>query len=955
MTKSSKLLRKVLAVSLAAAVIGGTGLMTNVGSFLDTTITANAADTAIVTYGDFTYYLYSDHTAAVAAYNGTKDLSSSSLGIPTVLYSSNLGQNYFDYSGSYNVTKLYATAFNGCKIRILSLPRYLQVIFGGFSGAEIGCFSIDSTNSYFSATSGGVLCNKSQTTLAAYPSKPSLYTSGSDYVAIPSTVTKIDDYAFTNYKATSLTVPSSVTYVGRSAFQYSSLQSITFSGNPDFYGAHGESVCSFDDAASLSSIKINGTSGNYSTDGYGMLYNKDKTKFVYCPMGKTSAFNIADTCTEIVDWAFHYSNAKPVIYDNVTTISSTAFDSVKSGFKIYCLKDTTIETFAKNNNLSYGYHFEYTINSDNTVTLTKYSGPYNGPSIPSTIKGKTLTAIGEEAFKNNTTLDGIYLSSTKVTSIGDSAFYGCTKLKNIYLPSTVTSIGKKAFYNTAATSITIPSSMTTIGEEAFYGMSKLESVSIPSKVTTIGTYAFGFCSSLASVTIPNNVTQINFAAFYGCSGLESLSIGSGLKTIGGAAFCNTGLTSQYIPKNVTTINSNAFGYTYNNGYTRNSSFTEISGYPDTAAQTYATNNDIPFTSLLAYSKSSDGKSVTIKKYTGSETNLVIPSAIEGLPVTGIEAYAFNGSSVVSVTLPSSMTTLNGYAFYGASKLTSVTFPSTITSIGSYAFKFCTSLKSIKIPNTITSIGTGAFYGCNTLASVNLGSGLKTIGKYAFTNTALTSVTIPKSVTSIGDHAFGYTYSNSVYTAVDGFKMTGYAYTAADTYATNNSHITFTPLYESITNTSTISATAITLGSSVTINCSATGGKTPFQYGITYSVDGSDVYPLQGYSSTSTVKFTPSSAGKYSITVNAKDDRGYYVAKTFTVTVDTPAVVNTAKIDKTNITVDDTVTITAGATGGNGSYQYSVLYRQKGSDNWQTAIEKTTKTTISFGLRKDDGC
>ena len=68
-------------------------------------------------------------------------------------------------------------------------------------------------------------------------------------------------------------------------------------------------------------------------------------------------------------------------------------------------------------------------------------------------------------------------------------------------------------------------------------------------------------------------------------------------------------------------------------------------------------------------------------------------------------------------------------------------------------------------------------------------------------------------------------------------MTGYAYTAADTYATNNSHITFNPLYEAITNTSTISKTAITLGQSITINFSSTGGKRPMTYAAMYSLDG----------------------------------------------------------------------------------------------------------------------
>ena len=925
MKQSSKTLRKMLVVALAVATIGSAGIMTEVGTFVGTNLTAEAASYELHTYNNITYALYSDGTAEAVSYSGSnKDFSTTTFAMPSVIYSKNLGKDYILDRSQFTVTRMQADGFSGIKAGIFSLPNSLQVLFGGFKNTEIGVFAISTNNSYFS-TSNGYLSNKSGTTIMAYPSKPSLHYT-SDFIYIPSTVTTIDMYAFTSYKATSITIPSSVTYVGRSAFQYSSLQSITFEGSPSFYQASGESVCSFDDATYLSSIKINGTSGKYSTDTYGMLYNKDKTKFIYCPLGRTSAFNVADTCTEIVDWAFHNSSAKPVIYDNVTKISVIAFDGVKSGFKLYCLKDTTIETFAKNNNINYGYHFEYTV-SGNNVTVTKYSGPYNGPSLPEKVKGKTITAIGAEAFKGNTTLDGVYLSSTKITSIGDSAFYGCTSLKNIYLPSTVTSIGQRAFYNTAATSITIPS-----------------------KTTTIGQYAFGHCSSLASVKIPNNVTSLGFGAFYGCSNLTSLNIGSGLKTIGGSAFCNTGLTSQYIPKTVTSIGSYAFGYKYaDSKYTRDTAFTEISGYPNTAAQTYCKNYNVPFNSLLRYSTSSDGKSIKIEKYTGTDTVVVIPDKIDGLPVTSIAGYAFSGTNVTSITLPSGMTSLEAYALYGASKLTTVKFPSGLTSIGSYAFEFCTSLKSITIPNIVTSIGTGAFYGCNSLASVNLGTGMKTIGADAFTNTALTSVTIPKSTTSIRDHAFGYTHSSGTYSKVSGFKMTGYAYTAADTYATANSHIIFTPLYESISNTSTISKTAVTLGDSITINFNSTGGKKPMTYAAMYSVNNDPSVSIRSYSENTSATFIPTKAGTYTIYTYAKDDRGQYVAKTFTLTVDTPAVKNTSTISTTSINAGDTITVKASATGGNGSYQYSAAYRDVNASTWTTVQLLGSNSDINFTI------
>jgi len=125
-------------------------------------------------------------------------------------------------------------------------------------------------------------------------------------------------------------------------------------------------------------------------------------------------------------------------------------------------------------------------------------------------------------------------------------------------------------------------------------------------------------------------------------------------------------------------------------------------------------------------KSADGK-ITITKYKGKATAVIIPEKIQNLPVTEI-----------------------GYnAFILNKNITSVNIPNGVTIIGQHAFGNCTSLTSVTIPNSVTSIENGVFGGCTSLTSVTIPNSVTSIGSYAFSRTSITSVTIPNSVTTLG--------------------------------------------------------------------------------------------------------------------------------------------------------------------------------------------------------------
>ena len=169
---------------------------------------------------------------------------------------------------------------------------------------------------------------------------------------------------------------------------------------------------------------------------------------------------------------------------------------------------------------------------------------------------------------------------------------------------------------------------------------------------------------------------------------------------------------------------------------------------------------------------------TLAMLNSTSGSLVIPSAIDGYPVTAIGdnafsffnnltsvtipdtvtsigAKAFYGcSGLTSITIPDSVTNIGSSAFEGCSGLTSITIPDSVTNIGSSAFEGCSGLTSITIPNSVTSIGDGAFFWCENITSVTIPDSVTSIGSFAFEGCrGLTSITIPDSVTSIGDYAF----------------------------------------------------------------------------------------------------------------------------------------------------------------------------------------------------------
>lgn len=128
--------------------------------------------------------------------------------------------------------------------------------------------------------------------------------------------------------------------------------------------------------------------------------------------------------------------------------------------------------------------------------LRRYSGSESHVSIPSTVDGQAVTAIGSGAFESNQTLRTVQIPNT-VTRIGQEAFSDCISLQSVSLPSSLTSIGIGAFDGcTSLDSVSVPSGTTSIDDDAFCGCTSLRSVTIPPSVQSFGDNVFDGCDVL---------------------------------------------------------------------------------------------------------------------------------------------------------------------------------------------------------------------------------------------------------------------------------------------------------------------------------------------------------------------------------------------------------------------------------------------------------------------------
>lgn len=412
------------------------------------------------------------------------------------------------------------------------------------------------------------------------------------------------------------------------------------------------------------------------------------------------------------------------------TFGTFALPSAEGGLT---LSDFAITVSAEESD-EYGYiygDFRYDYyDDDGNLYISDYVGNDANIVIPSSINGKSVTAIGNAAFQKNDKIKSVIIPEG-VKTIDAYAFMDCVNLTNVTLPNSLTSIDVCAFYKDAnLKDITIPESVTFFGSDSFDETGWMKKQQEKNPFVIVNNMLLDARTCKGDIVIPENVTSICDSALACNDQITSVKILSNVK------YCGTDVFAHC--QNLVSVNYNA----------------DTSYIPEECFW------DCP----------------SLEKVTMSDN------------ITDIYYSAFSEcSKLKDVTLSKNLQNINSYAFYNCLELDSINLPATLEYIGDLAFGICKKLETIYIPASVTLISCTAFHSCPNFKSyivdpknenysslngwlcnkngdtvidfpdgitdIVFPSSIKTIGRSAFDSAEFEEITIPDTVTKIEDGAF----------------------------------------------------------------------------------------------------------------------------------------------------------------------------------------------------------
>lgn len=637
-------------------------------------------------------------------------------------------------------------------------------------------------------------------------------------VVIENGVTSIGSCAFDGCEnMTSVVIPGSVKKIGWAAFEgCKSLEGLELPDGLEtidstaFMGCYGIKSISIPETLTnldpdcfygipyLETITVDSENPRYSSDEFGVIFNKDKTVLEYYPEGNTrTSYTVPDGVTEIGYSAFRSSLiAEVILPESLKEIGWNAFESCGNLKEIiipdgveeiggyafaFCTKLEKVKLPNSLKGLDYlvFYHCESlkSIEIPDSVTYITYRVFWYCKSLETVVLPDTLVELDGNSFddtayfKNAENREGYALYYGKylldvspeaagkfeikdgTELIAGGAFSGHDELTEIVIPDSVKYIGDSAFSNSSGIkSMVIPKSVITTGSSVFYCCDNLESVEILGSITVVDYLSFYYCKKLTRVVLPDTVKTIGESAFNNCVSLEEIQLPEGLEVIAKNAFnYSPKLTNVNFPESLAEIGDYAFSRTNISSVHISSDVSAIGecafyNTPNLSTITVDENNPhFVFDGKALYSKD---KSKLFCYPSGTEQSLYV---IDSETKT-IDRSAFSGNPYLeAITIPDDVKYIES-SFADCTNLKSVAFGNGITQIFSHGFRNCTLLEKVYIPDSIIDIMSRSFDNSKNLTDIYYEGSAEQWSRIS-ANSGLNS-----SITVHYNHVHSHTYS-----------------------------------------------------------------------------------------------------------------------------------------------------------------------------------------------------
>ena len=315
------------------------------------------------------------------------------------------------------------------------------------------------------------------------------------------------------------------------------------------------------------------------------------------------------------------------------------------------------------------------------------------------------------------------------TKDGQTLVLAAKNLTEVTIPSGVKTIGSWAFrqnFNLKKVSFEEGIVLETIEDNAFDSCGILTEITLPSTLRTLGEYVFICCFELKSITLPEGIKAIPTGAFTNCRSFTEISLPSTLESIGDFTFGNTKLS-------VVKYNGTKSGWdNINKGNNNNdldnaavicmgSDPKEVYAPADKAAAAIATlesgtweNPNVCTVKIISKEESDKDflKEINEKMYSRWNEYVKVNLDLSVSGITEIPEKAFEGASLLGITLPNSLVSIKTKAFYSTLSLKKIVIPDNVRIIEAEVFYDCGYLVEITLPASLTNIGEYAFSGCD---------------------------------------------------------------------------------------------------------------------------------------------------------------------------------------------------------------------------------------------------